>query len=142
MGNDMLRADPRLRRWTIGIFVTAAALCIAAALAFQRWMLDVAGNAQSLDALVPRLQAWTALALTGSAMCLAVLAWLAARNGRRACQTEQWPLPGARVIRDTPMRRGAPARRVGRLLQVTALALVALAIGAALVSLRLFNLSR
>ena len=142
MSNDMLRADPRLRRRTIGILVAAAVLCVAAVLVFQRWMLGVADEVQSLDALVPRLQTWTALALTGSALCLAVLAWLAARSGRRACQSEQWPLPGARVIRDTPMRRGAPARRVGRLLQVTALALIALAIGAALVSLRLFDLSR
>ncbi len=142
MNEDILRADPRLRRWTIGMLILAGVLCVGALFAFQGWMGATIGDVESLEDVVVRLRRWTALALTGSALCLAILALLAARKGRLACLTGQWPLPGARVIRDTPMRRGEPARRIGRLLQVTALVLLVLAVVAALVSLRLFNLSR
>jgi hypothetical protein len=67
------------------------------------------------------------MAMTGSAVCLALLAWYAAHKASRTRLVEQWPLPGTRVIRDTPIRRGAAARSIALLLNITAVVLLVLA---------------
>ena len=61
-----------------------------------------------------------ALALT---LPLLLGAARALRIARRTLEAERFPPPGLAVVRDTPVRRGAAARRWGRALRVIALAL-------------------
>ncbi|MBX3693391.1 hypothetical protein [Dokdonella sp.] len=136
MSDDILRADARLRRVTWIALAVAAVLCVVAILAFQRWLAGIAPD-MPLEMLQKYIRQFIALTVTGVSLCLALLAWLAARAGRRAVQARQWPIPGARVIRDTPIRRGEPAQRIGRQLQVLALVLLVFAAGSAMVSLRM-----
>lgn len=138
MSDDILRADQRLRRLTTIALIVATLLCVVALIAFHRWMSGI-GDGQHVAHVVARMRSMIALALTGSALCMGALAWHAARSGQRARSSEQWPLPGARVIRDTPMRRGRAAARIGVLLQIAAVVLLVLAIAAGTVSWRLFS---
>lgn len=126
MSDNVLRADPRLRRTTLAIVGTAAIAAVFGMAWFQHWLTGI-GALPGTDLLILRLRRKIALALTGSAICLALLAWYAAHKGTRAVQLRQWPLPGVRVLRDTPIRRGDPAQRLGRRLQICALLLLVLA---------------
>lgn len=138
MSNDILRADPRLRRVTLivlGIAVMAALLGIVL---FQQWLRGLVELPRS-DELIVRLRQLAAVALTGSGICLALLAGYSAHKGTRAIQFQQWPLPGARVIRDTPVRRGPAAVRIGRRLQVVAGVGVLLAIATSILSWRILT---
>lgn len=140
MSEDIVRADRRLRRQTIavlGIATVVALLCIHY---FQRWLLGIAGLSEP-QALILRMRSLLGVALTGSAICLALLGGYSARKGQRALKFQQWPLPGARVLRDTPLRRGPAAQRIGRLLQVSAIVLLVLAVATGAVSWRLLMLS-
>lgn len=138
MSDDMLRADQRLRRLTTIALVVATLVCLLAMFAFQRWINGI-GEGQHVAQVVARIRSMIGLALTGSALCFAVLAWHAARIGQRARSSEQWPVPGARVIRDTPVRRGRAATRIGVLLQVAAVVLIVLASAAGTLSWRMFG---
>lgn len=138
MSDEILRADLALRRKTLLILGIAIVLAIGCLFAFHRWLIETVVGID-VHAAITRVRGMIGLALTASAVCLAVLAAYSARKGARARDIEQWPLPGARVLRDTPIRRGAAARRIGRWLQATAILLTVLAIGVGLVSWRLFN---
>jgi hypothetical protein len=137
MSKDILRADAHLRRTTWLVLGGAGMLCVVALIAFQSW-LGGFGEVPVAD-LVGRMQKLIALALTGCALCFATLAWLAARAGRRTAETGQWPGPDARVIRDTAIRRGHSARRIGRQFEIAAIVLLVLALGAGVMSVRLLG---
>ena len=94
MSDDVLRADPRLRRTTLAIVGVAAVLAVLGVFCFQQWLTSI-GEQPGTDLLILRLRRMIALALTGSAICLALLAWYSAHKGTRAVQVRQWPLPGA-----------------------------------------------
>lgn len=51
------------------------------------------------------------------------------RNGRRAVASERFPPVGMWVVVDTPIERGARAKMRGRLLQLAALLMCAVALG-------------
>ena len=122
----MLPADQRLRRQTFAVLGLAAILAIVAVICFHYWLLDL-GTAPGNDLLIFRLRRMIGVALTGSALCLALLAWHAAHKASRIRNLRQWPLPGTRVIRDTPIRRDTAALSVGRQLNAIAILLLALA---------------
>ena len=140
MSDDVLRADPRLRRTTLAIVGVAAVLAVLGVFCFQQWLTSI-GEQPGTDLLILRLRRMIALALTGSAICLALLAWYSAHKGTRAVQVRQWPLPGARVLRDTPIRRGPVAERIGRWLQVGALVLLVLAAATGIASWRMLTVA-
>lgn len=137
MSKDILRADAHLRRTTWFVLGGAGVLCLVALVTFRSW-LGGFGDVPVAD-LVDRMQKLIALALTGCALCFATLAWLAARAGRRTAETGQWPAPDTRVIRDTAVRRGHSARRVGRQFEIAAIVLLVLALGAGAMSIRLLG---
>ncbi len=137
MSDDILRADARTQKRT-GIALGVATLaCVGGLIAFQQWINAQVGDVHT-EVLIVRTRSLIGLAMTGAALCFALLAWQAARSGRLVSQHGQWPVPGARVVRDTPIRRGAAAMRIGRLLQVAAVVLLLLALGAGVLSWRLF----
>jgi hypothetical protein len=66
---------------------------------------------------------------------LAVHAW---RRGRAAAAQRRWPVANARVLRDTPIRRGDAALAIARLLNLVSLMLLAFAVAMIALSWRLF----
>jgi hypothetical protein len=64
------------------------------------------------------------------------------RLGSRIVVTGQFPPPGMKVLRDTPVLRDAAARKCGRLLQVVAAVTSAAALGIAIALWRLAALVR
>lgn len=137
MSKDILHADAHLRRTTWLVLGAAAVLCLIVLVAFSRWLAGI-GDMPVAD-LAHRVQRLIALALTGCALCFATLAWLAARAGRRTIESGQWPAPEARVIRDTEVRRGDAARRIGRQFLAAAVVLLVFAIGAGVISVRMLG---
>lgn len=136
----MLRADPRLRRQTLLALALAAILAVVAVLLFHDWLSGIAAI-PGTDLLILRLRRLIGIGMTGSALCLAVLAWYSARKAAKVKVFQQWPLPGVRVLRDTPIRRGLAARSMGRWLNAAAAVLMLLAFATGLVSWRLLSLS-
>lgn len=104
MTRKMVPADPAARRravWLIG----SAALLGAPALAILLATLREEPSAATI-----RRWLWTTVAFaSGGALAAgAYLAWLA----RRVHQAGQFPLPGQRVVRDTPLHEERAARQL------------------------------
>ena len=137
MNTDIQRGDARLRRTSIFVIVFASVVAIACVFSFQRWMAEHAASASTAD-LIAQLRRWIGIALTASGLCLLVLAGSAARLARRIGEQQRWPVADARVLRDTPIRRGAAALRIAKGLNALAVVLIALAIGTGVLSWRLF----
>jgi len=134
----MLRADPRLRRQTCAALGIATIVAIVAIVFFQHWLKEISA-APGTDLLILRLRRMIGMALTGSALCLALLAWYAAHTASRINSSRQWPLPGSRVIRDTPIRHEAAALAVGRQLNGVAISLLVLAFAMGYISWRMLS---
>lgn len=136
----MLHADPSLRRQTLAALVVAVIFAVVAMVWFQSWLSGIAAI-PGTDLLIIRLRRLIGIALTGSAICLAVLAWYSAHKAAKVKLFQQWPLPTVRVLRDTPIRRGNAALEIRRRLNVAAGILVLLALATGIVSWRLLSLS-
>ncbi len=136
----MIRADPGLRRQTFIVLGVAALVAIAAVFVFQHWLTGIA-NVPGTEMLIQRLRRLIGIALTGSAICLAFLAWYSAHKATLIEKFKQWPLPGVRVLRDTSVKRGAQAMKVRLSLNLAAGVLLLLALAAGFVSFRLLSLS-
>lgn len=138
MADEILRADPRLRRQTLlalGIGVILGGIVL---IVFQRWLAGISalpGN----DLLITRLWRMIGIALTGSAICLGLLAWYAMHKAARIRTARQWPHPGTRVLRDTPIRREEAALRISRVLTVLGMALLLFCLGLGFVSWRILD---
>ncbi|WP_440223037.1 hypothetical protein ACQQ2N_18460 [Dokdonella sp. MW10] len=139
MADEILRADARLRRTTIIVLACAAILLAASLVAFHRWFA-AASATDAIPMLILRVRTLTGITLTAVAVCLAALAWHAARSARRTRTTGRWPPLGARVVRDTPILVGGDAARRARLLDVTAILLALLAAGVAALGMQLLAL--
>lgn len=134
-------ADPRARR-------RAALLLLSGVLAG----LVIVWLARSYG---PTLEAWInrdpeqtrsrlklALTVLAIAIDLPVLGLAAYfwRLGVRMIRTERFPAPRTLVMRDTPVLRGAPARRRGRLMQIVAVLLASAVLGLTIVLRQLASL--
>jgi hypothetical protein len=134
---EMHRADPRLRR--------ALALSIVAALLLgglgwwwlQQWLAGLADLpfAAAKGQLLVALAACLGL-LCLSAIALAVYFW---HLGAQVVVQGQFPLPGARVVRDVRMVRGEAALRYGRGLQFFGVALLAACLCGAILGWRAYQ---
>lgn len=140
MSIEIQRADARLRRLTVVVLAAATIAAVGCVAAFHQWLVQQTA-ALSVEQLIVRLRHWIGLATAASGLCLLLLAGHSAQAARRVVEQRRWPLAGARVLRDTPIRRGDAALRLGRLLTAAAVALVLLALGAGLLSWRLFALA-
>ncbi len=115
MTHDIQPADPQLkRRFLLGM--TGLAILIALGIhALDAYLLELhvlaqdaqptaAAKAQDLIRMV------LALLIAGTAaLCLYL-----ARSSWQTLKSERFPPPGTRVLSDTPIRRGAQARRYGQ----------------------------
>lgn len=104
MNEPVVRADPALRR-------RALILALVIAVAGGAW---VAGTASRLEAdhSTEALQQWL-LATIGVAVAVALAGGIPLLLlARQILKTGQFPPPGRRVLRDTPLRRGPAAMRM------------------------------
>ncbi|MEP6880836.1 MAG: hypothetical protein ABI866_02530 [Dokdonella sp.] len=138
MSDDMIRADPGLRRQTFIVLGIAILLATVVVVIFQHWLTDIA-NIPGTDALILRLRRLVGIALTGSAICLAFLAWYAAHKATLISKYQQWPLPGVRVLRDTPVKRGQKALKIRHALNGAAGVLLLLALVTGIISWRILS---
>jgi len=128
---DMIRADPALRRWALAIVL---GMTIFGAIVIA-YLPDILRELLALAVRSPeeagRRATLILLAVVAPATLLGMLAGVdAIRRSRRALRAGQYPAPGSRVVRDTPVLRGRAARVAGILGVVLGGTLVAL--GAAL----------
>ena len=111
---ELLRADPRMRRIAVAIVVAAAALGGIALWAMRRW-LD--GMIQPSPASQSHLLIAFIWLVGVTVLMLVALGAYLFHYGRRVRAASLFPPPGAKVVRDTPVLRGAAALRRGFVLQ-------------------------
>ncbi|MGH8251106.1 MAG: hypothetical protein ACREVI_10505 [Steroidobacteraceae bacterium] len=128
---EIQRADPVLRRRALIAAVAIAAVGWAAFFVLQAWLVDIrdADLADAREKLEQGL-VWGSWAVALPVAMLAVYLW---QLGARVLRAGRYPLPGASVIRDTPVLAGREARRRGIVLQALAV-LLGLLIAVMLVS--------
>jgi hypothetical protein len=122
--NEVQRADPAARRRAILVVVFGAAAGALLILGFEELRGPLYDWVRSEPAETARR---ARLVLLLSAALLAVPAIVAAvylwRLGTRVLRAQQFPPPGFRVIRDTPVFEGDAAATRGYAIQVLALCL-------------------
>jgi hypothetical protein len=124
---EIQRADRRLRFIVSLAFLGAVAIGAVGLVALEDW-LDAARHLAPAQAKRSLLSAFAWLSGTAcvSTLLMGLYLW---RVGARVRAAAQFPLPGARVIRDTAVLRGAVASRRGKVLQGVGAVLVLCALG-------------
>jgi hypothetical protein len=130
MTTEIHPADARLRRVALRVIGAAALAAVLAVAAFRHWLDRIAGT-MTTEALVHTIRRTIGMSSIACGICVLMLAAYAAWLGRRVIAHRRWPLPSARVLRDTPIRSASDAVSFGRLLLAgsAALAVAALAFG-------------
>lgn len=138
MGGDIQRADPRFRRTTTVVLTLALFVALGLIVLFKWWLTRWVATVPSAM-LVAQLHLGAAYALLACGLCLLLLGAYVARLATHIREQRRWPLERARVIRDTQIRSGSDALRIGQWLNVTALVLTLIAIAAGWVSWQMFG---
>ncbi|MEP7042311.1 MAG: hypothetical protein ABI843_04580 [Dokdonella sp.] len=138
MNHEILRADIRLRRVSLAVLVLATVVALILMFVFRHWLARTTASMPTAQ-LVALLRLWIASALVACGVCLLVLAGYAARLARRIADQGRWPLNGARVLQDTPIRRNGEAAKFAKTMNIVAVLLMMLAIGVAALSWHLFG---
>jgi hypothetical protein len=130
MNTKMIRADNRLRAYT------AIALVVIIACGFvtydwtQRALVEIEKLAQYDRQLAfDRAASFLKLAAAVVGVTTAFVAVSEARKARRALAAGEWPPPGTRVLMDTPVVEGEPARRRAKFVIGLSIAMLVIAIG-------------
>jgi len=124
--DEWLRADPGMRRRAIVFLAVLAIAAVVAFLALEQWLAGLQASDPALAIGTMRhVLRWTFAAMTASLVLFAAYLWLL---GRRILVAEQYPPPGMKVVRDTLVVRGEPARRRGRMAQGLAIVLLIAAV--------------
>jgi len=111
---EILPADPKARRMAIALALGVGVLGAAAVWAvrhYQRQILELA-EVDRAAAVAKAIQLTDLFAWVVGLSLMGIGLW-AAWLGRRIHKAQQFPPPGMRVIRDTPVRTGPTARRIG-----------------------------
>lgn len=123
---------------SFAVLALAAIAAFILMFVFQRWLVRTTG-AMPTAQLIVQLRAWIGSALVASGVCLLLLAGYSARLARRIVEQGRWPLAGARVLQDTPIRRNAEAAKIARKMNIAAIVLMLLAAGLGAASWHLFG---
>src|SRR5262245_26611334 len=100
---ELLHADSRFRRLVMFALIVTVGLGGLALGALQAWLTGATGSPPTASQL---LVVFICVLVT-SVVALAILSVYLWRYGARARSASQFPPPGAKVIRDTPVLRGA-----------------------------------
>ena len=116
--SDIQPADPRARRWTIALLLVMCVLLVPllwwlnSNMAFlESWI------AHPEDAAERATLAIVVLVASG-VLLLLVVAGYVNNLANSILSTERYPPPDKKIIRDTRIRRGDAARRIGKFLKV------------------------
>jgi len=124
-----------MRRSTVAIVVASAAFGGIALWAMRRW-LD--GMSQPSPASKPQLLTAFVWLIGVTVLLLVALGAYLFHYGRRVCAASLFPPPGAKLVRDTPVLRGAAALRRGFALQGLGALFVLCGIGLAAAAWRFY----
>ncbi len=115
MSTEIQPADPRLRsRWLV-LLTLAAALGAVGLLTLDDFLRELHGlAARSHSAAAAQAKIAVRALLASIAAGGVLLSLLLARVSWRTLRAERYPPPGARVLSDTRIHRGRPARRRGQ----------------------------
>jgi len=141
MAEEILRADQRLRRIANIVAVLGVFAALTLMWVFKPWLNQRLGTMTNHAAVIA-LQRGVAYGLLCQGLCTLLVSGYCARLATRIQQQHRWPLEGARVLKDTLVRRGEAALRVGRLFNIAAVTLVALAAVLGLLSWNAFSALR
>lgn len=122
---EIQRADPAARRLALIGVVAMAGLGLIPIIWLQG-VLDTISELRRTDPVeaTRRMLGVTRLLAAATAVtCFVIAIWLA-QLSFRIRTAGRFPLPGARVVRDTPVLRGAAAGRQARIALMVALALL------------------
>ena len=121
---EIRRADPTARRTVVLVLVVGTCMGALLLLAFTRYRIPlsdwVLADARSSAQRVKLVFLLLAALLLAPLLTLAAYLW---SLGEKVVRTREFPPPGLRVIRDTPIVTGERAVSRGRLLKVLALGL-------------------
>jgi hypothetical protein len=137
MNVEIQPADVRLRRVSAVVLLLALLAAVATVLLARDWMIARA-VASTPTQLVAQMRQWIGIAAIAAGACLLLLAIHAWRLSRATRAQQRWPLIEARVLRDTPVRHGEAALRIGRMLHVVSLLLFGFAAAIVAIGWRLF----
>ncbi|HEY7742865.1 MAG TPA: hypothetical protein VIA19_07450 [Burkholderiales bacterium] len=122
--NEVQKADPDARRRAALVLIFAAAIGGLLISAFEHFREPFREWLVSDPAETPRRArlalSVSILVLSTPAIAFAIYLWLL---GRKVLRAERFPPPGLRVIRDTPVIRGAAAVTRGHAVQIFAVCL-------------------
>lgn len=134
---EIVRADPRWRmRMVVLLVVLALGMAICYWYFFGR--VGTAIAAGDLDGALERLRQVRRLTLALVGVAIAAAAYFLA-VAVRVLRSGRFPPPGARVVRDTPVRRGTAARAIAVLSVLLSLLLPATAVAVHMLMSRLLG---
>ena len=138
--NEVQKADPAARRQAVLVIIfgtAVGALLIAGFEHFREPFLEWLSSEPAETVRRAKLAIYVSVFfLTAPAIAFAIYFW---KFGARVLRAQQFPPPGFRVIRDTPVVRGRGAMIRGHLIQILA---VCLGMSAALLCLFFWRLAR
>ncbi|MCK5439563.1 MAG: hypothetical protein KAI97_06450 [Gemmatimonadetes bacterium] len=130
MNAKMIHADNRLRVYT------AIALVVIIVCGFvtydwtQRALAEIEKLAQYDRQLAfDRAASFLKMAAAVVGVTTALVGVSEARKARRSLATGEWPPPGTRVLMDTPVVEGGPARRRAKFVIALSMAMLTIALG-------------
>jgi hypothetical protein len=122
----MIQPDKTLRRRVAWVMVIAALVAGWAVIVVDDHLKTLTVASDDPKVIYDQLRILVNGFLLGtSAVTLVLVAWLG-WSARRIFKADQFPLPGQRVLRPTPLRTGAAARRLAWILLLTGTGLVIL----------------
>ena len=124
---DIQPADPAQRRRVAITLFSAAIGLLAVVVAFDLWLQHVS---EQLDTrhLIATIKPPLAVCLALIAICIACLGMHLIGRGKRIVEDRRFPTRDTRTIRDTPVREGDDATRIGFASQIGGLILCVLAL--------------
>jgi hypothetical protein len=130
-GMQIQTVDPVYRRRVLAILAIAVIAMLALLFGFTHWLQQAAQDmdAARLQASVKRLDAGCVILM---ALCLLLLGRHLLLRGRRIVRDRRYPANDARPLRDTPVREGDEAVRIGNASRVAGLIACLLGIAVAI----------
>jgi hypothetical protein len=109
---DIQPADLAQRRRVVITLFSAAIVLLAVVVAFELWLQHVSTRLDT-PGLVATIKPMLAVCLTLIALCTAALGMHLVTRGKRIIADRRFPARDTRTIRDTPVREGDDAVRIG-----------------------------
>jgi len=129
---QMIPADPALRRRALWLFLALTVLGTLALLAVSAHLREVTSRA------VMQRWLWGVVGMASGGGV--VFGFYLIQLARRVLHSGQYPVPGQRVIRDTPVRRGQAAKQIAWFALAAAGAMWAFSVALPLLIWRLLRL--